>query len=90
MAVLITDEVPGMTQEAYEGLHAVLDAPGREASGFILHAAGPIDGGWQITELWESQQDRDAFFEKYVTPLLPADAPRPNTTTRQIVSYTTR
>ena len=81
MAVLITDEVPGMTQEAYEGLHAVLDAPSREASGFIFHVAGPIDGGWQITELWESQQIRDAFFEKYVTPLLPADAPRPNTTT---------
>jgi hypothetical protein len=90
MAVLITDEIPGMTQEAYEGLHAVLDGPSREASGFIFHAAGPIDGGWQVTEVWESQQDRDAFFEKYLTPLLPADAPRPNTTMREIVSYTTR
>jgi hypothetical protein len=90
MAVLFTDEVPGMTQEAYEELHAVLDVHTREASGFVLHAAGPIDGGWQVTELWESQQDREAFFEKYVTPLLPADAPRPNTTMRQIVSYTSR
>ena len=90
MAVLITDEVPGFTKEAYEGVHAVLDAATREAPGFIFHAAGPIDGGWQITEVWESQQDRDAFFEKYVTPLLPADAPRANTTMREIVSYMTR
>ena len=90
MAVLITDEVPGMTRQAYDGLHAVLDAPSREAAGFIFHAAGPIDGGWQITELWESQQDRDAFFETYVAPLVPAGAPLPNTTVRQIVSFTTR
>lgn len=90
MAVLITDEVPGMTQEAYDQLHAVLDAPGRAAAGFILHAAGPIDGGWQITELWESQQERDAFMEKYVTPLVPAGGPLPNTTVRQIVSFTIR
>lgn len=90
MAILITDEMPGMTQEAYEGMHAVLAEPGRQAPGFILHVAGPIDGGWQVTELWESQQDRDAFVEKHLKPLLPAGAPLPNTTVREIVSITTR
>ncbi len=90
MAVLVTDEVPGMTQEMYEAMHAVLAEPGRQAAGFILHAAGPIDGGWQITELWESQQDRDAFVEKYVMPLVPPGAPLPNTTVREIVTITTR
>jgi len=90
VAVLIIDEVPGMTQEAYEGLNALLHGPSRMAAGFIFHAAGPISGGWQITELWESQQDREAFFEEYVAPLLPAGAPLPNTTVRQIVSFTIR
>jgi hypothetical protein len=90
MAVLITDEVPGMTQEAYEGLHALLGESGRQAPGFIFHVAGPIEGGWQITELWESQRDRDAFFEQYVTPLLPHGAPRPISVVREIVSITTR
>jgi hypothetical protein len=90
MAVLITDEVPGMTQEAYEGLHALLDESARQAPGFIFHVAGPIEGGWQITELWESQQDRDAFVAQYVMPLLPAGAPPPNGVVREIVSFTTR
>jgi hypothetical protein len=90
MAVLVTTEIPGLTQEAYERMHAVLDEPGRRSPGFILHAAGPIDGGWQITELWESRQDYDAFFERYVTPLIPGDAPRPTTVVRQIVSLSSR
>lgn len=90
MAVLITDEFAGMTQEMYDGLHAVLDESSRSSPGFIAHAAGPTDGGWQITELWESQDDRDAFFEKHVTPLMPAGALRPSTIVRQIVSFTIR
>jgi hypothetical protein len=90
MAVLITDEIPGMTQEMYERVHAGLDEPTRRARGFILHAAGPIEGGWQVTELWESQEDRDAFFDKYVRPTLPPGAPSPHTTIRQIHTVATR
>jgi len=90
MAVLIINEMPGMNQEAYERMHAQLGEPSRNAPGFIIHTAGPTDDGWQITELWESQQDRDAFFEEHVKPILPAGGPRPNTTVRQIVSVSQR
>jgi hypothetical protein len=90
MAVLITDELPGMTREMYEGLHAVLEGPTSTAPGFILHAAGPVDGGWQVTELWESQQARDAFFAEHVVPLMPAGGPLPTTTIREIVSIQSR
>ena len=88
MAVLVTDEIPGMTQDMYDRLHHVLEEPSRNAPGFIAHAAGPIDGGWQITELWESQNDRDTFLEKHVTSLAPAGSPLPKTTVRQIASFT--
>ncbi len=64
--------------------------PTSTAPGFILHAAGPVDGGWQVTELWESQQDRDAFFAKHVIPQMPADGPPPTTTVREIVSIQSR
>jgi hypothetical protein len=90
MAVLITDEVPGMTEDAYNALHAALDGPSRRAAGFVFHAAGPVEGGWQITELWESQQQRDAFVREFALPLLPPGAPIPVTTVREIVTFTTR
>ena len=90
MAVLITNEMAGMTQEAYEGMHAKLGELSRKSPGFIIHTAGPIEGGWQITELWESLEARDAYFAEHVRPILPADAPRPNTTVREIVSISNR
>jgi hypothetical protein len=40
--------------------------------------------------LWESQQDRDAFFAKHVIPQMPADGPPPTTTVREIVSIQSR
>jgi hypothetical protein len=91
MAVLITDELPGMTREMYEGLHAVLEGPTSTAPGFVLHAAGPIDGGRRVNELCEeSQQDRDAFFAEHVIPLMPAGGPLPTTIVREIVSIQSR
>ena len=89
MAVLITTEFPGLTQDMYNGLHAVLDQPARTSPGFLMHCAGPVDGGWQVTELWESQKDFDTFFTTYAVPLLPAGGALPATTVREIVSIVT-
>jgi hypothetical protein len=85
----------GQDREFLEAIFARLQANypawiNREDPTATASSPGGFLGCWQITELWESRQDRDAFFEKYVTPLVPADAPRPTTTVRQIVSYTAR
>ena len=41
MAVMITAEMPGMTQELYERLAPYILDQVRENAGFIAHAAGP-------------------------------------------------
>ena len=66
MAIGALFEVPGFTQENYE---AVLAAVGQEApEGSYFHIAGPIDGGWRVIEVWESEQAQDAFQRERLDP----------------------
>jgi biotin transporter BioY len=54
MAVLMTSEMPGVSQAGYDHLAQALLPVLRSTDGFIAHAAGPVDGGFRVTELWES------------------------------------
>lgn len=61
MAFVQMHEIPGMTQEQYEqGLRALnlSDPP----PGSHLHAGGPMEGGWRIFEVWESEEAANAFY----------------------------
>lgn len=71
MAVLVTAEAPGQTQQGYDGMLAALDAQLRQAPGFILHTAYPVEGGWRILEVWESKAQANDWYAKKVAPNLP-------------------
>jgi hypothetical protein len=71
MAVLVTAEVHGQTREGYDGMLTALGDAIRGAPGFIAHFAAPAGDGWRVMELWETQDDANRFFAKYVHPNLP-------------------
>ena len=71
MAVIVTAEVPGQTQEGYDGMLAVLGDAIRNAKGFIGHYARPSDTGWTCVEIWETAEDATQFFARHVHPNLP-------------------
>lgn len=71
MAVLVTAEVPGQTQQGYDGMLSMLQSPLKQAPGFILHTAYPVEGGWRIIELWESKSQSNEWYAKSVAPNLP-------------------
>ena len=71
MAVLVTADVPGQTQEGYDRMMTVLTPLLREAKGFIAHGAGLAGDSWRVFEIWESQEDATQFFAKYIHPNLP-------------------
>jgi hypothetical protein len=52
-------------------------------------SAGPIEGGYQVSELRESEEAHRAWFEAYVIPSLPAGAPRPTVAMRPITGVVT-
>jgi quinol monooxygenase YgiN len=84
MAVLMTAEIPGGTQEMVDALNSQLDGPMRNAKGFTLHTNGPTPDGWRVTEVWDSQADFEAWFEGYVKPAFPEGAPQPSITFDQL------
>lgn len=71
-------ELPGFTQENYE---AVLAAVGEEPpDGSYFHISGPIDGGWRVIEVWDSEDEAQRFFQEQFVPALRAlglDGPHP-------------
>ncbi|MEV4947480.1 hypothetical protein [Streptomyces sp. NPDC053755] len=63
MAIIVTFDFPDAGQELYDTVIArVTDGQGftRFADlpnpGLISHAAGPVDGGFRVTEVWESPE----------------------------------
>ena len=71
MAVLMTAEVSGQTQQGYDGMLGALERFLRQAPGFVLHTAHPVEGGWRVIEGWESKADSDRFYAQHVAPNLP-------------------
>lgn len=85
MAILMTAEVPGMTQEMVDGMTDQLMEQQKAQPGFVIHANGPIDGGWGVTEVWEAQANWDNWFEGTIKSNLPPGI-EPRITTRELHS----
>ena len=77
MAVVVTADVAGQTQEGYEASVTSLEEGLRGAPGFICHFSHPIEGGWRVIEVWESSKEAAEWFAKAVRPFLPPDI-KPN------------
>ena len=67
----------------YEKVNAQLEAMGEQSPpGMLVHAAGEVDGKWQIVDVWESEQQARQFYEgslakaiEAVAGMVPPDAP---------------
>ncbi|MFD7902253.1 hypothetical protein ACFV4F_00250 [Kitasatospora sp. NPDC059722] len=88
MAIVVTFDIPGVTQAQYDGVIKALtgsttgfnlpsDLP---VAGIVSHVAGPTATGWHVTDVWESREAFDRFAE-VLRPILqdvgiPADPPQ--------------
>ena len=61
MPIVQVHELAGMTREMYEQAIRDLGQSG-PPPGSHLHASGPMDGGWRIVEVWESEDAATAFY----------------------------
>jgi hypothetical protein len=66
MAIAFLQELPGATQEQYDQIVETLR--GQTAEGRIFHVAGPIEGGWRVVDVWESQEAVNKFFQEQLGP----------------------
>ena len=86
MAVLVTAEVPGQTQEGYDRMLVALEPLLRQAKGFIAHGAGPAGDSWRVFEIWETQHDATQFFATHIRPNLP-EGVKPQRTLLELHSF---
>jgi hypothetical protein len=69
MAIAQVVESPGGTKEQYEQVMQEIGLSGPQlAPGQLVHIAGPVEGGWQVVNVWESQEAADKFFNEKVKP----------------------
>jgi hypothetical protein len=88
MAILIMADVPNQTQEGYDGVLAMVEPLLKQAPGFIMQAAYPVDGGWKSIEVWASKAAATAFFAEHIAPNLPPGV-KPKRTIQELYSLVT-
>ena len=72
MAVLVTADVPGQTEEGLACMMSTLEPVLKRAKGFIAVGHGVSgDGMMRCFEVWETQEDATRFFAEFVHPNLP-------------------
>jgi hypothetical protein len=91
MAVLVTQELQGVSQEMYDAVNEKVNAGGAPPPGLIVHTSGATDGGWRIVDVWESAEQFQRFSEERVRPAVAAwaaesgaEAAMPDTTVWQL------
>ncbi|MCF2530293.1 hypothetical protein [Yinghuangia soli] len=83
MAILMRIEIP-ITAQQYDALFARLQKEGPEIfTGCLTHVAVAKDGGMEITDLWNSQADMEAFMARMMpisaeVGITPANGPEPS------------
>lgn len=58
-----------MTSHMAESIEPMLDRL-KSFPGFISHASGPVPGGYQVIEVWESQGAHERWVQEVVLPTL--------------------
>jgi len=70
MAIGLRLKFEGGTQEQYEAVHSRVDVDANPPEGLIFHAAGPVDGGWRVADVWESREHFDRFRAERLGPAI--------------------
>ena len=83
MAVLMNAHLAGGTKEMIDGMRPLLDSL-KQTKGLVVHTNGPVPGGWRVTEVWESKDDFEAWYEANVKPVYPTDIPPPEITIEEL------
>jgi hypothetical protein len=77
MAYMRIVRPPMVTPEIYDAVNERLDVLGDPPDGLIMHAAGALEGQWQIVEAWETEEHARRFDDARLTPAIEAVAGQP-------------
>jgi hypothetical protein len=70
MAVVIVNEMEGGTQEMYDEVNPKVMPGGNLPDGCQLHIASPMENGWRVITVWESEDRFQQFRDEKLIPAL--------------------
>jgi hypothetical protein len=70
MAVVIVNEIEGGDQDFYEQVNSKVMPGGNLPDGCQAHIAGPIDNGWRVITVWESEDRFQQFRDETLIPAM--------------------
>lgn len=69
MAILVIGEVPGGSAETDQAIQQAAGvSPSSPPAGALLRLSGPIDGGWRVISVWESEEAWNTFRRDKLEP----------------------
>ena len=70
MAVVIVNEIAGGSQDFYEQVNPKVMPGGQLPDGCKLHIAGPVDNGWRVITVWDSEDQFQQFRDEKLIPAI--------------------
>ena len=73
MAVLVRHRSPELSLAQYDEISPPIVEKLKLQPGFVLHVAFEDSQGFCVAEIWESQEQHDAWFNDNVVPNVPVE-----------------
>src|SRR5688572_13136323 len=70
MAIVVTGDIPGGNPQMDEGMLQQLGLSTSPPPGALARMSGPVEGGWRVMSVWQSQEAWDAFRRDRLEPML--------------------
>ena len=70
MAVVVVNEIEGGDQAFYDQVNPKVMPDGKLPDGCLAHIAGPMDGGWRVITVWDSDEQFQKFRDEKLIPAI--------------------
>ena len=69
MAIVVVNEIEGGSQDLYDEVNPRVMGDGLP-EGCKAHIAGPVENGWRVISVWESEEKFQSFRDETLIPAL--------------------
>jgi hypothetical protein len=70
VAVVIVNEMHGADQSVYDEVNPRVMPDGQLPDGCRAHIAGPMEGGWRVITVWDSEEQFQEFRDSTLIPAI--------------------
>jgi hypothetical protein len=70
MAVVVVNEIEGGNQDFYDQVNPKVMPGGQLPDGCQVHVAGPVDNGWRVITVWDSEEQFQQFRNDKLVPAM--------------------